>query len=43
MAWVRCQNCQGNGTVLVEVKPGKWERQACAACGGTGKVNPGTV
>jgi DnaJ-class molecular chaperone len=34
----RCQNCQGNGTITVEVKPGKWEKQTCFACGGTGKI-----
>jgi DnaJ-class molecular chaperone len=33
-----CQNCHGSGTVMVEVKPGKWQRQTCYACGGTGKI-----
>lgn len=41
--WVRCQHCQGNGRVQVEVKPGKWETRACPACGGSGKVNTGLV
>ena len=41
--WARCQNCHGNGTVQVEVKPGKWERQTCRACSGSGKVNAGLV
>jgi DnaJ-class molecular chaperone len=41
--WVMCQNCHGNGTVTVEVKPGKWETQTCGACGGSGKVNSGLV
>lgn len=41
--WVRCQNCQGNGTILVEVRPGKWENRKCPACGGSGKVNTGLI
>lgn len=41
--WVRCQHCHGNGTVEQEVKPGKWERKTCPACGGSGKVNTGLV
>lgn len=41
--WIKCQNCQGNGTVQREVKPGKWETQTCYACGGSGLVNAGTV
>jgi hypothetical protein len=36
MPWVRCQNCGGNGSLLVEVKPGKWERRTCSACEGAG-------
>lgn len=39
MAVVACQNCHGNGTVLVEVRPGRWVQQTCFACGGSGKVN----
>lgn len=38
-----CQNCHGNKTVYVEVKPGKWEWQKCSACKGTGRSNIGTV
>lgn len=33
-----CQHCHGNGTVYVEVKPGRWEYQTCRACGGSGKI-----
>lgn len=36
---VICQHCHGNGTVQVEVKPGRWETRRCAACGGSGKVD----
>lgn len=44
MANVRtCQNCHGNGTVTVEVKPGKWETVTCPACGGSGKVVISTI
>jgi len=38
-----CQNCHGNGTVSQEVKPGKWVKVTCLACGGTGKVDTRTV
>lgn len=38
-----CQNCHGNGTVQVEVKPGKWETRNCSACGGTGKIVISTI
>lgn len=41
--WKKCKNCNGNGSVLVEVKPGKWERQTCSACGGVGQVDTGTI
>lgn len=34
----RCQNCQGNGYIEKEVRPGKWETKKCSACGGTGKI-----
>ncbi len=40
---VTCQNCHGNGTVQVEVRPGKWETQTCTACGGSGKINTGLI
>jgi DnaJ-class molecular chaperone len=43
---VRCQNCQGNGTVQVnEIKNGKsvWTTKTCHACGGSGKVNAGLL
>lgn len=39
----RCQNCQGNGTILVEVKPGEWQNKTCTACGGTGKITISTI
>ncbi len=38
-----CQHCHGNGTVQQEVKPGVWKRVTCPACGGSGKVNIGTI
>ena len=34
----RCMYCEGNGTILVEIQPGKWEKRTCGACGGTGKI-----
>ncbi len=40
---VACQNCHGNGTILKEVSPGKWEEKKCTACNGTGKVNTGLI
>lgn len=43
MPWVRCQTCQGNGKILKEVKPGKWEEQRCPARCNNGKVHTGTV
>lgn len=39
MPVVARQNCHGNGKIVVEVKPGKWEEKTCPACGGSGKVN----
>jgi len=39
MPVVACQHCHGQGVVMKEVKPGKWEQQKCPACGGSGKVN----
>lgn len=33
-----CLNCQGNGKLYKEVKPGKWEYVTCPACKGTGIV-----
>lgn len=38
-----CQNCHGNGTLTVEVKPGKWQSKKCPACKGTGKVVISTI
>lgn len=43
MPWVKCQTCQGNGKIYKEVKPGKWEWQACPAGCTNGKINTGTV
>jgi DnaJ-class molecular chaperone len=34
-----CQNCQGQGTILKEVKPGKWETVKCPAGCRNGKVD----
>lgn len=34
----RCQNCQGNGQIYTEVKPGKWEWKTCSACNGSGVI-----
>lgn len=39
-----CQNCHGNGTVTVwNPKKKTYEQQTCPACGGSGKVNIGTI
>lgn len=40
---VPCQHCHGSGTIMREVKPGKWERVTCPACGGRGRHNIGTI
>lgn len=43
---VRCQNCQGNGTVQVnKIVKGKsvWVTETRRACGGSGKVNTGLI
>lgn len=39
MAVEACQNCHGQGTVLQEVKPGKWVRIKCPAGCRDGKVD----
>lgn len=44
--WVRCQNCQGNGTVKVnKIVNGKsvWVDEKCPAGCNNGKVNTGLV
>lgn len=40
---VACQHCHGRGIIRQEVEPGKWEDRSCPACGGSGKVNLGTI
>lgn len=40
---VACQNCHGQGTELVEVKPGKWERRKCPAGCNNGKITIATI
>lgn len=38
-----CQNCHGQGTITVEVKPGKWKTQTCPGCNGSGKITIQTI
>lgn len=43
MPWKNCQTCHGQKTILVETKPGVWERRTCPACGGAGGVHTETI